>query len=129
MILPLLVLTKNEPMIEAMEAASEVVQSLEVTIATRSVEIDGVEVREGQVIGLLDGKLVAAGQDLSDTFVELLNHARIDRAELLTIYHGADMSADAAQAVVERVRSAHPQVEVELVDGGQPHYQLIASLE
>lgn len=118
-----------DAMVEAMEAASQVVRTLELTIATRSVEIDGVQVREGQVIGLLDGRLVVAGEGLPGTFIELLRQAGIDQAELLTIYHGQEISFEAAVTIVERVRSVHPDVEVELVDGGQPHYQLIASLE
>jgi dihydroxyacetone kinase-like predicted kinase len=114
---------------DSMKAASEIVHTLELTTATRSVEIDGVEVREGQVIGLLDGKLVISGEDLADTFSTLLSQAEIDRAELLTVYFGRDVSRDAARLVVERVQASHPELEVELVDGGQPHYQLIASLE
>lgn len=118
-----------DAVVGAMEATIGIVRTLELTTATRSVEIDGVDVREGQVIGLLDGKLVIAGEDLSDTFSELIDRAGIDRGELLTIYYGRDMTLEAAQAVVERVQAAHPDVEVELVDGGQHHYQLIASLE
>jgi DAK2 domain fusion protein YloV len=115
--------------VDSMHGAADAVRTLELTVATRSVEIDGVEVRQGQVIGLLDGKLVVAGEDLSDAFIELLRQAGTDRAELLTVYYGKDLTDAAARAVMERIRSAHPDLEVELVDGGQPHYQFIASLE
>lgn len=118
-----------EANVASMNEALEVIRTLELTVATRSVEIDGVEVRQGQVIGLLDGKLVVAGEELSGTFTELLSHTDSDRAELVTIYFGSDLTPQAAGAVADRVRDAYPALEVELVEGGQPHYQLIASLE
>lgn len=118
-----------EANVASMNEAMRLIRTLELTIATRSVEIDGVEVREGQVIGLLDGKLVVAGEELTDTFTGLLSHAGIEKAELVTIYFGIDLTPQAAMAVADRVRDAYPELEVELVDGGQPHYQLIASLE
>jgi DAK2 domain fusion protein YloV len=115
--------------VASMDDAKDVVRTLELTVATRSVEIDGVEVRRGQVIGLLDGKLVVAGEDLADTFTELLDQAGITEAELLTVYYGTDLACERARAVVDRIRETHPDLEIELVDGGQPHYQLIASIE
>jgi len=115
--------------VEAMTAALDTVRSGEVTIATRSVEIDGVKVQEGQVIGLLDGRLAASGDDLESVVFDLLEQAGAAQAELVTLYYGADLPVKEANRLADRVRQRHPSLEVELVEGGQPHYQLIFSVE
>src|SRR3990172_10743514 len=112
-----------------MEEAMANVRTVELTLATRTVEIDGVKVRQGQIIGLMEGVLKAAGEDLAETFNVLLGNAGLEQSELVTIYYGVALSADQAKAVVDRVKGKHPHLVFELVDGGQPHYQLIASIE
>ena len=113
----------------SMEEAMANVRTIELTMATRTVEIDGVKVRRGQIIGLMEGVLKAAGEDLAETFNELLGKADLEQSELVTIYYGLDLTGDQARAVVDRVKGEYPNLEFELVDGGQPHYQLIASIE
>jgi hypothetical protein len=110
------------------EALSEI-RSVEVTTATRSVELDGVQVHEGQVIGLLNGKLAVAGDDLEAVLLEVLAKAGAEKAELISLYYGAGMIALQANKLGDRVRQTWPRVEVEIVRGGQPHYQFIASVE
>ena len=118
-----------ESNVASMDEAMAHVHTLELTMATRTVEIDGVNVRQGQIIGLMEGVLKAAGEDLAETFNELLGNASIEQFELITIYYGADLTPDQARAVADRVKGKYPDLELELVDGGQPHYQIIASLE
>lgn len=115
--------------IEAMTAALGTVRTGEVTIATRSVEIDGVRIQEGQVIGLLDGRLATSGDDLETVVFDLLEQAGAAQAELVTFFYGVDLPARDANQLADRVRQRHPSLEVELVQGGQPHYQLIFSVE
>jgi hypothetical protein len=105
------------------------VRTGELTIATRSVEIDGVNVREGQAIGLLDGRLCCSGEELEQATLDLLAKAVDQRSELITLYYGADLPPMRANRLADRIREAHPSVEVELVEGGQPHYHLILSVE
>jgi DAK2 domain fusion protein YloV len=118
-----------DEVVDAMTASQEEVQSASLTIATRSVEIDGIQCAEGQVIGLLNGRLTVSGNDLGDCLFNILKKSNIDDAELVTIYYGADLSAMHANQLVDRVRERWPNQEVELVDGGQPHYQIILSVE
>ncbi len=113
----------------AMTDALQEVRSGELTRANRSVVIDGIEVREGQVIALLDDRLVCACDDLSEAVLGLLQAAGAAEREIITLYHGATLSGDAATAIAERVRKAYPGQEAELVHGGQPHYDLIVSVE
>ena len=112
-----------------MTGALKNVRQGEITIATRSVEIDGVPVREGQVIGLLHGKLATAGDSLQETLLETLRAGRAQEAELITLFYGADLSAQQANQLADLVRQRWPEQEVEVVEGGQPHYPLILSIE
>ncbi|OGO17945.1 MAG: hypothetical protein A2Z14_03040 [Chloroflexi bacterium RBG_16_48_8] len=115
--------------IENMRTAIGEVQSGELTVATRSVEIDDVAVQEGQVIGLLNGKLAVSGNDLSESLIEMLKMSDADHAELITMYYGEDLSIMHANKITDIVRERWPNLEVELVEGGQPHYQIIFSVE
>jgi dihydroxyacetone kinase-like predicted kinase len=118
-----------EPVTEKMNKSLALVQSGEVTIATRSVEIDGVEVEKGQVIALLDGKLVHSDKTLEKTILGLLKKAKASDHELITLFFGEDLSNAEANQIADKVRKAYPGQEIEVQDGGQPHYQFIISVE
>lgn len=113
----------------AMETALRQVQTGELTLATRSVGLDGINVREGQFIGLLDGRLVVADNALETAMLRLLEKANASQAELITVYSGADLPPAEASRLADRIREAWPKQEVELHEGGQPHYPLILSIE
>lgn len=115
--------------VEAMTKALATVRTGELTVATRSVEIDGVAVKEGHVIGLLDGKLVVSGDDLTACTQDMLARAHCKQSELVTLYYGADLTSAAANQLADKLREACPGLEIELIEGGQPHYQLILSIE
>lgn len=112
-----------------MNAAMSDVETGEITTATRSVEIDGVNVKEGQFICLLNGKLVLASNNLKDATLGLLNKAHTDHFELITLFYGADISRLEVDAIADTIRKEFPQQEIEVQDGGQPHYQFIISIE
>ena len=112
-----------------MNSAMNDVETGEITTATRSVEIDGVNVKEGQIICLLNGKLVMACENLRDAIMGLLKKAHADHFELITLFYGADVSRMEVDAIADRIRKKFPQQEIEVQDGGQPHYQFIISIE
>lgn len=114
---------------EAMTQALENVIYGEITTATRSVEIDGVAVKTGQVIGLLNGRLACAADSLEEVLMEILKSGHAEEEELITLYYGEDLSAQEANRLADRVREAYPALEVELHEGGQPHYQILLSIE
>jgi DAK2 domain fusion protein YloV len=114
---------------EKMTKSLTSVQTGEVTTATRSVEIDGVRVKEGQVIALLDGKLIVAAESVEAGVLELLKKAKAGEHELITLFYGVGLSQNEANRIVDVVRAACPGQEIELQDGGQPHYQFIISVE
>jgi DAK2 domain fusion protein YloV len=101
----------------------------EITVATRSVEIDGVKVKEGQVIALMDGKLVASAKTVEKGVLGFLKKAKADEHELVTLYYGEGMKHAEANQIADVVREQYPALEIEVQDGGQPHYQFIISVE
>jgi DAK2 domain fusion protein YloV len=105
------------------------VETGEITSATRSVEIDGVAVEQGQIIGLHNGKLVLAAGTLEDACLGLLGKANAAKRELITLFYGANISRTEVDHIVEVIREAYPTQEIEIQDGGQPHYQFIISVE
>lgn len=114
-----------EKMIKAMGA----VKTGEITVATRSVEIDGVTVRDGQVIALLDGKLVASAETVELGMLELLEKANASEHEIVTLFYGEDTSHVEANRIADAIRERYSNLEVEVQEGGQPHYQFILSIE
>jgi DAK2 domain fusion protein YloV len=114
---------------EKMTKALGTVQSGEITVAVRSVEIDGVHCDSGQVIALLDGKLVASGNSLEDGCLKLLAKANASDHELITFYFGEEMPRADAHRIADMVREKYPEQEIEVQEGGQPHYQFIISVE
>lgn len=115
--------------VAAMTAALANVRTGELTTAVRAVTLDGVAVRAGETIGLLDGALCCAGAEATAVLFDLLDRMGAAAAELITLYRGAGVDEAAGQRVVELVQSRYPDATVELVNGGQPHYAYLVSVE
>jgi len=114
---------------EAMTEAMQEVRSGELTRASRSVLIEGIQVREGQVIALLDDQLVCSCDDLLEATLKLLEAAQAGEGEVITLYYGGGVLSQEASSIADQVRIVYPKQETELVHGGQPHYDLILSVE
>lgn len=115
--------------VAAMKTAISTVHSGEVTTAVRSMNLDGMTVKEGQAIAFLDGELVAASDNMPQVVHELLDRVDVEKAGLVTIYYGADTEQAEAERIGESVREKYPALEVEVVAGGQPYYNYIISVE
>lgn len=112
-----------------MTAALSETETGEITTATSSVEIDGVDVLEGQVIALHNGKLILASSDLEEACLGLLEKAGAEKFELITLFYGADIPHTEVNRIVDQIRARFPGQEIEVQEGGQPHYQFIISME
>ncbi|MEX2160334.1 MAG: DAK2 domain-containing protein [Anaerolineales bacterium] len=112
-----------------MEGTLAGVQSGEITTANRDVEIDGVKVKIGQMIGLHNGKLVVASEDLETVSRELLKQMGAAQAEVMTLYYGEELREEEAKSIADALRQAFPGKEVDVHSGGQPYYQFIISVE
>jgi uncharacterized protein len=112
-----------------MNKSIEDVTAIEVTTATRTVEIDGVSVEQGQVIALVNGTLSVSAASVEEACLGALEKARAADFELITLFYGEDMAASEANRISDVIRSKYAAQEIELQDGGQPHYQFIISVE
>jgi len=114
---------------QAMDAAIGRIQTAEITQAVRSVQIDGVNVTEGDVIGLVNGHLVTAGTDMDAVIHDSLGRMGASQHEIITIYYGMNVTLQAAEEMARRIKLQFPDQEIEVVEGGQPFYAYIISAE
>ena len=113
----------------AMTEAAKNIQTAEITTAVRSVFIGGVRVREGDFIGLINGNLTVAGQNMESVIQDTLQRMGMDRYEIVTLYYGEDVTLQQAEETAKRIKRWHSHLEIEVVDGGQPYYAYIFSAE
>jgi DAK2 domain fusion protein YloV len=118
-----------EEIVEDMKDALDDVETGEITMATRSVEIDGVEVQQGQFIALHNGRLVLAASNLTEACLGLLEEAHADHFELITLFSGLNVTKQEVIRITDIIRRTYPKQEVEVQEGCQPHYQFIISIE
>ena len=110
-----------------MREAADAVATGEVTIASRDVQLDGLAIRRGEWLGLAEGRPVAGGESFDEVAGAVIERLLAGRRELLTVLVGRERPP--YEAVLERLAAAHPDVEVDIQDGGQPHYHLLLSAE
>jgi hypothetical protein len=113
--------------LERMREAAQEAHGIEVTHATRDATIDGIAVRAGDAIALLDGKLVARGSDAAGVLEDA--SGRLEGIGIATIYAGSGVSDGDAEAAADRLRAKLKGAEVEVRRGGQSHYPFIVQAE
>ena len=118
-----------DSVVEDMNSALSDIETGEITTATRSVEIDGVQVKTGETIVLHNGTLVLATDNLEKACLGLMETAHAEYFELVTLFYGADTPHPEVIRIADAIRGAYPELEVEVQEGGQPHYQFIVSIE
>ena len=118
-----------EPNATAMEEAAAAVRTGEVTVAVRDAQLDGLVVHSGEALGLLDDEAVTVGPTCDGVALDLMARMGAGAGALLTVYYGREVKAEAAQDLAAQARRRYDGLEVEVVDGGQPHYPYILSLE
>ena len=114
---------------EAMTESLSTVKSGQVTYAVRNTSVDGREIKEGDIMGIGDTGILAVGQILNQTTLEMLKKMADDDSELITVYYGEDVKEADAEVLCDDIRKAFPKLEVELQGGGQPIYYYIVSVE
>jgi DAK2 domain fusion protein YloV len=108
------------------EALSGVVTG-EIAVASRDASADGVAVREGEFLALLDGQAVAAGAGFDEVARELLERLLAEPRDVLTLLRGE--GAPPLNGLVDELAERHPELELDVHEGGQPHYPLLLSAE
>jgi DAK2 domain fusion protein YloV len=114
---------------KAMEQRMRQVTTIELCNATRAVELEGVAVRAGQPMGIVNGELRAAGATNAEVLCCILEELQPCKGSIVTVYTGAAATQRETEALLAAVRQRFPSLEVELVEGGQPHYTYIVSVE
>lgn len=121
--------TDLEDNIESMRSASQEVHCLEITRAVRATSVDGLQVREGDSLGILNGELAAACPEPEEVVQELRGRLEGLGASLATVYCGEGAEEEEQVRFIKALREAVSSLEVESLEGGQPHYEFIVSLE
>jgi DAK2 domain fusion protein YloV len=111
----------------AMNEVLDEVKTGEVTIASRDVEMNGVSVRKGAWLGLADGKAVAGGADFDEVAAAVAERLLEEPRSVMTLLTGADEPE--LDGLLERIQERHPDLELDVQAGGQPHYPLLLSAE
>ena len=114
---------------QAMSEAIKAVQTAEITTAVRSVHMEGVRVREGDFIGLINGNLVVAASTKATVVRDTLQRMNLDHYEIVTLYYGEDETLEDAQETARRIKQTYSHIEIDVVNGGQPYYAYIISAE
>ena len=114
---------------ETMLEAIQNVKSGQVTYAVRDTRIDDKEIHEGDIMGIGDSGILAVGQDIEKTAVEMLEQLVDEDSELISIYYGEEVNEEAAQNFVAEIEEKYPDLDVDAHYGGQPIYYYVLAVE
>lgn len=118
-----------ESNIQIMTRAMATVKTIEICRAVRSAKLGDLKIKKKQPIGFLDGDMVVVGESGFEVLNKMLSTLGLSKVEVITIYYGADTKSAEAEQVASDIRSRYPQLQIEVVKGGQPHYNYIISIE
>jgi len=115
--------------VQRMNDAKSNVRTVEITHANRDYKFNGLVIKKGQAIGLLDGHLAAVNEASEKVLTDLLSKTDLSKVEVMTLYYGAGTAEITARTLADSLTAKYPGRQVEVVSGGQPHYDYIVSLE
>ena len=101
----------------------------QVTFAARDSAAYGLEIHEGDIMGMVGSDITDLGDDINSVSYELTERMIDDETEVITIYYGADIDEETAQALADNLAEAHSEVDVSVVYGGQPVYYYMIAVE
>lgn len=105
------------------------VKSGQITYAVRNTSIDGMEISEGDIMGIGDSGMLAVGKDVEDVALKTLRAMVDEESELISIYYGEDIKEDEAGSLYAKAQEEFAGCEIELHNGGQPIYYYMISVE
>ncbi|MGL5379794.1 DAK2 domain-containing protein [Clostridium sp.] len=114
---------------EALKEAMEMVKTGSVTYAVRDTEIDGIEIKEGNMLGLVEGKIKKVGSDYCETAEEILEQMIDEDSELITIFYGKDADEEKVNELVSKLEDKYSDFDIQAYNGEQPLYYFIMSVE
>ncbi len=105
------------------------VRAGQVTYAVRSTNVNGFSLKEGDIIGLDDKKILAKGKTIDETLLALVDKLKDSSHEIITLYYGKDVAEEDAEVLAEKLAEKFPDCDVDYHFGGQPIYYYLVSLE
>ncbi|MBO8159455.1 DAK2 domain-containing protein [Thermosyntropha sp.] len=118
-----------EEMVQNMREEMEQVRWGEITYAVRDSAVNGLKIKEGDVIGILEGEIVLTAVDDKEALIELLAKMANEDSELITLFYGDDITEERANQIKEEIIDLYPDCDIEVHYGGQPHYSYYVSVE
>ena len=118
-----------EENVETMMEAVDDLTTGQVTYAVRDTEMDGIAIKKGDYIGLSGKKILAKGESVNDTTIEMIKKMVDEDAAFVSLYAGEDVSAEDVEALEERLEEAFPDMDIEIMRGEQPIYYYLISVE
>ena len=118
-----------EENVRIMKEAMGTVRTIEVAKAVRRTQLNGLKIKKGKPIAVLDDKdLIASGDNMLGVILDALEKSGAERAEIITVYYGAGVKTSEAENIANKIRYEYKS-EIDIMEGGQPHYEYIISLE
>ena len=112
-----------------MQEVLSTVSTLEVTHAVRDTNIEGIEIKKDEFMGIRDGKIVVSNLSLNTVLEELLEKSLDEDSEIVTLYLGEESTEEYTDFLEQLIEEKYPDVEVELIESGQPVYPYIIGIE
>ena len=112
-----------------MQEVLSAVSTLEVTHAVRDTNIEGVEIKKDEFMGIRNGKIVVSNLSLNTVLEELLEKSLDEDSEIVTLYLGEESTEEYTDFLEQLIEEKYPDVEVELIESGQPVYPYIIGVE
>ena len=112
-----------------MQSTLDTVKTLEITYAVRDTNIQGVEIKESQYMGILDGKIICANEDIKESIRQLFIEAIDGDSEIVTLYLGEDSTEDTTEFIEKLIEETYSDIDLEIVESGQPVYPYIIGVE
>lgn len=118
-----------EDNIKTMEESIEKVTTGQITYAVRDTEIDGKTIHEGDILGLVEGKINEVGKDIYEVCETVIHNITKEDSELITILYGENVEESKVQEIVNKLEEKYPDKDIQSYDGKQPLYYFIVSVE
>ncbi|MBC2578965.1 DAK2 domain-containing protein [Clostridium sp. DJ247] len=118
-----------EDNVEAMENIIHTVATGQVTYAVRDTEVDGKNIKEGNILGLIEGKIKEIGENTFDVCKNLISSMVNENSELISIFYGKDCDEGKIQEFVSELEDQYPDIDIQSYNGQQPLYYFIISVE
>ena len=118
-----------EANLEILNEAMNSVKTGSITYAVRDTEMDGIEIKEGNILGLIEGKIKKVGTSYCDVAEEVLEEIVDEDSELITIFYGQDLTEEEAEAFAEKIEEKYEDLDVQCYRGAQPLYYFLMSVE